>query len=186
MTKNLRLTSPSGIAVFPRLNTPDTKFSELGMYKVDLKLTPDAAKPFIQKVVALQKEAAGKAKVDSSWWHKEVDDQGNETGNIVVRFKAKNVQLKDGSVWDRKPTLFNVYGERITDTVGGGSKIKVACELYFAHVNGKVFCSLQPIAVQVEDLVEYSGGNNAEDFGFEVSKDDKVEAFSEGEDESLF
>jgi len=45
--------SPAGIAVFPNLNKPDTKFKADGEYKVKLRVTEDEAQPLIDKVAAL-------------------------------------------------------------------------------------------------------------------------------------
>lgn len=190
----VRLTTPLGVARYPRLQKADTKFNEKGEYKVDLVVPAKDAKNFVAKVQKLQKEFAGKKKVELSWLKKEEDDQGNETGNIILRCKAKNVQLKDGSIWDRKPILYRKDGSRIVDeVVGGGSEMQVAVDLYFVDVNGKVFCNLQPVAVMVSKLVEYSGGGSATDFGFEIEEsDDDVEADKEAavgteeEDEDLF
>ena len=181
-----RLTSPSGVARWPRLNQPDTKFNDKGEYKVDLVIPSSEAKTFVKTVSDIQKAAAGKAKLNMGWVKKETDDQGNETGNVIIRFKAKNVVLKDGSLWDRKPTIFDTAGRRITDNVGGGSQIKVACDVYSVTVNGTNFVQLQPVAVRVENLVEYTGGHDAADFGFEVEKTDEVAVPTEGQDEDLF
>ena len=48
-TSNLVFTTPAGIAQYPWLTTPDTKFSETGDYKVSLVLTKEAALPVIKQ-----------------------------------------------------------------------------------------------------------------------------------------
>ena len=40
MTNKTTLISSPGIAVYPRFNTPDTKFNPEGVYKTDLRLVP--------------------------------------------------------------------------------------------------------------------------------------------------
>lgn len=175
MAKNPRITTPVGVARYPRLNVPDTKFNSDGEYKVDLVVPSKEAKEFLTKVAALQKEAAaqsGTKKLADLPFKKEEDDNGKETGNIIIRCKAKNVRKKDGSLWDRKPTLFDregrVYEEEVS--IGGGSKLQVACEVFSIAVQGKQYVTLQPIAVMVHDLVEYTGAGDARGLGFDVKE----------------
>lgn len=187
----VRLTTPLGVARYPRLQKADTKYHEQGEYKVDLVVPAEDAKSFAAKVQKLYKEFAGKKKLGSVVARKELDDQENETGNVIIRCKAKNVKLKDGSIWDRKPVIYDKAGNRIMDQiVGGGSKIQVAVDLYFSEKDGKAFCALQPVAVMVKELVEYGGNASAEDFGFEIEETDnateEVDDVSESEDEDLF
>ena len=50
------ITTPAGVARYPHLNRPDTKFDEIGVYKVNLELTAEEAEPFISQVEALLAE----------------------------------------------------------------------------------------------------------------------------------
>ena len=43
----VRLTSPKGVAVYPKVNRPDTKFSEDGVYSTKLLVSKDDATAFI-------------------------------------------------------------------------------------------------------------------------------------------
>ena len=178
---NIKITSPVGEALWPRLNSPDTKFHEHGLYKVDLAIPAKEAKAFIDTVSNVQKAVKGKPEM--SWVRKEVDEDGKETGRVVLRFKAKNILKKDGTVWDRKPTIVDTEGDRMVETIGNGSKIRVAAEIYTAVVNGKVFLQLQPLAVQVHELKEYKPDAGID---FKVKDNDEVEALPTSEDESLF
>ena len=54
------MTSARGVAVYPALNRPDTKFDELGQYKADVKLSAEDAAPLIAKIQAVAKEHMGK------------------------------------------------------------------------------------------------------------------------------
>ena len=192
---SIRLTTPVGVAKYPRLQTADTKFYELGEYKVDLVVPSKDAKTFVDKVRKLHKQAAaaGKAKVEESWLKQEVDDQGNSTGNVIIRCKVKNRLTKRGDVWDRKPVVVDKFGNRIVDKiVSGGSVMQLAVDLFFNVANGKSYCGLQPVGVKVNKLVEYtSDGAALGGFEFEESDDD-VEADEEAavgtteEDEDLF
>ena len=195
MAKNEKFTTPAGIARYPWLDTPDTKFDAAGEYKVTLVVTPKEAAPLIEKCRDLQ---AGVAKANKSKkvaklpFEDEVDDQGNKTGKVLIKCKVK---CREG--WDRKPKLFDAKGNRIDVKVGGGSKIKLNVELYgwyAASLGAGV--TLQPIAVQVIDLVEYQGGGSADSYGFGqedgyVSSDtfaDKSdeEVSTESEDQDLY
>jgi hypothetical protein len=190
-----RLTSPKGIARFPWLNKPDTKFSEVGDYKVDLVLSAKDAAPLIQRVEAIRdafaKKEGAKKKANLPWVD-EVDDNGNKTGNVIVKFKVKAMT----GDWDRKPKLFDAKGSRIVEAaVGGGSVLKVSFDAYTWNVASLgAGITLQPVAVQVLELVEFEGGGDASEFGFgeeegyeatdELGED--LETDAEGEDEDVF
>lgn len=198
----MKITTPKGTAQYPWLNTPDTKFSEHGDYKVNLIVPADQAKDFVAKVTAARKQAAIEEKAKKLAplpFDKEVDDQGNETGNVVIKCKVANkVSKRTGEVWDRRPALFDARLNPINDKVGGGSEIKLSCELYFwKSPSLGMGVSIQPLAVQVLKLVELSSGASADDFGFEAEEgftgeftedtDGAPEVLSaQGEDEDLF
>ena len=46
----IKIVSPRGIAVYPWLNRPDTKFSQMGTFKVTLKVAAEDAAPLIRKI----------------------------------------------------------------------------------------------------------------------------------------
>ncbi len=172
--KKPRFTTPAGIAQYPRLNQPDTKFNPDGEYKVKLEITnpSDVAtlSAFLDEQVEKSlklatKENPGK-KIKQGDAPYEVDE---DTGKMVVNFKLKaKVKTKSGEEFEQRPALFDAKGKPFNDVnVGGGSKIKVAYEVipfYTALVGASI--SLRLKAVQVIDLVEYSGGASADSYGF--------------------
>jgi hypothetical protein len=168
---NIRITTPKGIAKYPRLNKADTKFDENGVYKVDLVMPAKEAEGFVKKVTAIRDEAfkASKMKKKAKLpFEKELNDDGDETGNIIIRCKAKNVVTKKGDLWDRKPKQFDAAGQRIDVNIGGGSELKLNCEVYIWEAASMgLGVTLQPVAVQVIKLVEYGNEASADDFGFE-------------------
>ena len=44
------ITTPVGIARYPHLNRPDTKYKEEGEYKVNLEMSSEDAEPFIKQI----------------------------------------------------------------------------------------------------------------------------------------
>lgn len=177
MIKNKRIVTPAGVAQYPHLIKPDTKFNELGEYKVNLIVGADEAKPLIaelekslQDSITLAQEKAKGKKINTARppYDLEVDAEGNETGNYVFKFKAKaNIVTKTGETFKQKVVIVDAKGKPFTPTaLWGGSTIKVSAEVipYFTAMVGAGI-SLRLKAVQVIKLVEgsSSGGNK---FGF--------------------
>ena len=178
--------TPAGIARYPRLTTPDTKFKkEFGEYKITLLLDAEKAEPltdlvdkamtesFKEAVAAekdLKKKKAIKPAADKPYKNV-TDDEGNETGQVQFNFKmgAGGISAKTKLPWSRRPNLFDSKGKPLDPTkanIGGGSLVKVAFELfpfYTPLVGAGV--SLRLTAVQVLKLVEYNG-RDAKSFGF--------------------
>lgn len=164
--KYIRLTTPKGTAQYPWLSKPDTKFNDKGTYKVNIIVPAKEAQAFIKKVTEIRDQFFAQEKTKKKAqlpFAKEVDDQGNETGNVVIKCKVDN---RDD--WDRKPKQFDASGNRIDKNVGGGSILKANVQVYTWNVSSLgVGVTLQPVAVQVIELNEFGGSDNAEDFGFE-------------------
>lgn len=174
----LKLVSPKGVASYPKLNEPDTKFKPDGEYSVSLICEPDEVKNFTESVKACVKEfyknqcqllKKKELKLAELPIKKDTDKEGNETGKIRVKFalSAKVKSKKTGKEWEQRPALFDTKGKVISERVGGGSVIKVACEVFpwYTPALG-VGASLRCKAVQVIDLKSPSGTANAEAFGF--------------------
>ena len=56
MAMSNAFTTPVGVAAFPYLSTPDTKFNEEGEYKVNLILTKEVAQPVITQIDSVYDE----------------------------------------------------------------------------------------------------------------------------------
>lgn len=194
--KRQRLTTPKGIAKFPRLNTPDTKFNANGEYKVSLILDPAEHQDFLDMLDQLADEAYEAAKEDilengkgsqkarenqakqvvrNEPYIAELDQDGEETGMAEVRFKMKAlIKTKDGRELSFSPKLFDAQGQPIDPAkveIWGGSVIRVnfTPSPYYVAATKSAGVSLQLNAVQVLELVT-GGGGNAESFGFEVEE----------------
>lgn len=200
-----KVLTPIGTASYPYLTTPDTKFVADGEYKCDLIVPADEAAKFIKIIDAEIAAAVEQARKDNpkhakkiTVKHKpyddEVDDDGNETGNVVFKLKqkAKFTSKKTGKVYEKTIPLFDAAGKRVTDiNIGGGSKIRANVELrhYYSAVDKAAGVSLRIEAVQVIELVAWNGGGTAESYGFDsvdggYTADDDDNEFSRGADAS--
>jgi hypothetical protein len=171
---NKTLTTPAGIARYPRLNSPDTKFSEEGQYKVDLEMSAEDAEPFLKQIEAMFAEFLAdkqrelkkeKLKMHAPPWTE-------NDGMVQLKLKVKAVgKSKDGETYTRQPKLFDASGQITNENVGGGSTLKVAVVPYFWYTASLgAGITLQPKAVQILDLVTWSSGGTAEAYGFEVAE----------------
>ena len=131
--------SPKGIAVFPRLNTPDTKFNANGVYSTKLVIAGEDATPLMAAIEGeadaamatareeLEAKLANAAPKDKPKikaaldklgkgplpFESEYDDQGEETGNVVFSFKT-NATYKDrktDEVKSKEVTMFAAKGK---------------------------------------------------------------------------
>ena len=118
MKRNIRITSPSGKAVWPRVNEPDTKFDKDGIYSITLRLPTEEAEEMvgeITKVLATnlekqKKEQKGKKVKEAPLPIKDVEEAsiggdavGVTEGSAVHRGLAASV---DGHLGHRPPRPF--------------------------------------------------------------------------------
>ena len=169
------ITTPAGIARFPSLNRPDTKFSEVGVYKVNLEMSSADAEPFIKQVEALFAEFLAdkkrELKKDKLKLHPAPWEDNDGLTQLKMKVPAMGKNKETGEEYSRKPTLFDATGKEEDVNVGGGSKLKIAVVpycWYTASLGAGI--TLQPKAVQVLDLVTWGNGGTAEAYGFDVSE----------------
>ncbi|NCT81937.1 MAG: hypothetical protein GXC94_02225 [Comamonadaceae bacterium] len=118
----VKFITPEGVAVFPKLNAPDTKFKAEGEYQCKLRLPAEESEAFIELIEAqlkaywpiakaeLEQRVAdaktGKQKAESKKALDEMkeaekpykpayDDDGNETGEYEFNIKTPASWLKD-------------------------------------------------------------------------------------------
>ena len=215
----LKVVSPKGVAIYPKLNTPSTNFEPDGVYEVKLKFDPEDAVAVLDKkqiswadlkeaideqqaehlrakkaelskgTGAAKKKAAS---IESIEWGVEpdVDDEGNETGLIVIKakMKASGVSKKDQKRWTRKPSLFDAKGRPLpadAPPIWGGSVLKVAGKIvpYYTPKDNEVGSTFYMDAVQVIELVS-GQGREAGDYGFGEEEGYTAEETSQFEGES--
>lgn len=182
--------TPVGIFKWASLGKPDTKFKAEGEYRVTMSLPKDAPETvkFLTKLDADYKAAiqavkeqlaadpktkarVKTVKTSNLPYKPELDQEGNETGNVLVNFKAKASGVrKDKTAWSFKPGVFDAKRNPIPSTVGiwGGSKGKVAYQVdgYYVSASQEAGLSLKLQSAQILDLKSGSG-KDAASFGFE-------------------
>jgi hypothetical protein len=185
------LTTPKGIARYPRLNDPDCRFSPEGVYTVTLRVAKDEAMPLVTKLVKMLEDFYAAECKDKGkklkrfptlpWgpakdWDKENQEEVAVPGFIDFRFKtpAKGT-TKEGKQWERKVALFDAKLNPLpadSDPVGGGSVIRVSFGPNTWNVAATgVGISLRLNAVQVLELKTYGGSGSygfVEEDGFAV------------------
>lgn len=174
--------SPMGVAIFPYLSKPDTKFKEEGEYRVKLRLSADDAAPLIKLVDAEMavakktdklleaKKKNPKATIPENTPYKDsLDDQGEETGDIEFTFgaTASGVSKKTGKKWERTLNLFDAKRKPFKGDVWSGSKIKVAFTVGSYFINAKVGYGVKLYleSAQIIELVQ-GGNRSADSYGF--------------------
>ena len=179
-----RITTPKGIAVWPWLNEPDRKFNANGDFKVNLQLSKEDAGDFIKKLEDIYREhyketckAEGKTKLKKADLPviEVEDDEGNPTGEVQVKFKLKAQYEYEGKKISQRPILLDAKRQPMTETIGGGSTIRVGCEVYpYYTATIGVGLSLRCKVVQVLELKEFAPGAG----GFDFEEEEGFEAMS--------
>ena len=187
--KNIRITTPAGIAQYPWLQKADTRFKAEGVYTVGLvlpkaqcaelcaQLDPMAEQAYQDALADPKKVLAAKQKKKTISKNEpylpELDEAGNETGNTVFKFRMNAQAEIKGETKFFKPSLFDAKGVPITKNINvyGGSTIKVnfSPTLYYTDASFSAGVSLRLNAVQVLKLV--TGGYTAASCGFGVEED---------------
>ncbi len=189
-----------GSASWAKVFTPDTKFNTEGTYSIDVIVPEDEAASICEQLDNLCEEefnnhvkANPKLKVSLSIrkpYAPELDENGDETGNIVFRAKknAGGVR-KDGSKWKGSaPIVMDAKRNPVTGIlIGNGSTVKVAIDLvpYMMQATKQVGLSCRLVGLQVIELIEYAGKSMFdEEDGFvaeAVAKDDASDMFDDGQ-----
>lgn len=118
----------------------------------------------------------------------EVDDEGDETGTIMLKAKMKasgvyKTGKKAGEAWERSPEIYNAQGKQLKNPpkIGSGSEVKMSIELnpYYAASDGTVGCSFRLSAVQLITLVAF-GQRDASAHGFGAEDGDDIDDNTSG------
>jgi len=169
---NKSIVTPSGQAHYPSITVPNTMFNADGVYKCDLIVSEDKAEEFtsivqqiLDKEYDLECQRKGKKLRKAANFPVFQDSEG--TWMIRAKQPAK-VTSKDGKSYDFSIKVFDAQGKLVTSEdlkIGNGSVLKMAVEprTWFNPSLG-FGITLGLRAVQIIELVEYTGGSA--DFGF--------------------
>lgn len=177
------LNTPKGVAVWPNLTSPDTKFKPEGEYTCRLAFDPN--EPEVQALIKRLEQVrdeqfkefqaekpAHKKFTAAPVFAEELDKEGDETGRITINFKMKasGVSAKTNKPWTRKPQIFDSKGKELKNppAISGGSTLRVACELggWGVQSSKLFYVTTKLVAVKLIDLVTY-GGQSAAGLGFD-------------------
>ena len=182
-----RHVTPPGTARWPKLWEAD-QFNKIGLNFV---LDAATAAPVIEAIDAaydahmedMKMQMAKKKKPFSSieWnakpYRNDVDpDTGEENGDVVFRFLQDKTREKDGKILEFSIAVFDAKGTPIkadTVKVGSGTTCRVAFVIFPYVAGNKCGVSLRPQAVQILNLVEWSG-RDASSYGFSEEVDGYV------------
>lgn len=195
-----KMITPKGTLVYPWLTKPDTKFNPQGEYRTTLAVPQESCEEFCKKLDKILddffNEEVEKAKPQDKKKIKKAEpytpqynDAGEETGNMIFKAKLKaEVTMKSGESYTQKPKLFDAKGAAIPASVNpyGGTQAKLSVQVvpYCMPATKECGLSLRLQAVQVIQLVQGSGGGNADSYGFEEEDGyvtEKEETFSNEE-----
>jgi hypothetical protein len=170
-----KLVTPLGKAVFPKINAPDFRFDELGIYSCKLHVSKEDFEEFSKQVKELT-ETAYKA---------ELAKQGKQRLKKMQTLPIRITEEGDYEIYSKQPAkkntskgvlefnvgMYDSEGNKLpSDTnIGSGSKLRLSVEFAPWYVPSIGFgYTLRLRAAQVIELVEYSGagGGNAESMGF--------------------
>jgi hypothetical protein len=169
------LVTPLGKAVFPKINAPDYKFDEMGVYSCKLHVSEEDFNKFSAQVeelaeTAYQAELAkqGKQKLKRM---QSLPIRITDEGDFEIYTKQPAKKNTSKGVLEFNVAMYDSEGNKLpSDTnIGSGSKLRLSVEFAPWYVASIGFgYTLRLRAAQVVELVEYSGtgGGNAESMGF--------------------
>lgn len=180
-----RYVTPVGVAQYPYLVTPDTKFDSDGVYSVRLvfdKMTPDleflvkdlqkTLESFTEECKKDPAKAKFKSRIVQADFITELDD-----GTFEMKFKQKAVIKSVKGTYEVKLPIFDSKGKPlINPKLGSGSRIKVCFSAvpYFMQASKQTGLTFRPVAIQVIELKEWNDGGSMESYGF--TQEDGYEA----------
>lgn len=191
--------TPEGIAKYPHLAEPNTKFAKFGTYEVRLYFDSEAGAELLamlqeayDEAIKWAKEKYEKMNAQSKannpfspqqFYKEEVLDDGTSTGRVFIRFdKFAKKELEDGRVLEFKVPVFDKANKPMTQEdikkASSGSTMKAAFKVkpYFMPAGAKAGLSIDLQAVQIIKAVEYT--RDAEGYGFTAYDESDDEDFA--------
>lgn len=151
------ITTPTGEAVFTKLDKPDTTYGEPGVFTVTIALTEESAKDFqIALQPALTKAARQLIGEGHSKQELTTPVRKDKTGRTIVtaKVKASGKNKATGETFFNTVKVVDVEGNDTGNIIGKGSKLKLSGELVPYAMNGKLGVTFRLKQVQVVELVK--------------------------------
>lgn len=175
-TAPIRLVTPKGLAEYPHIEEPDTKFDDNGVYHVNLILNKEESASIIDKMNEIlqdfiandiklkEAKARGKQYVLQDFYEELNEDE------IRLKFKQKAsyIRKSDGKEVQVKIPVFDSKGTPVKDVnIGSNSTLRVCftANPYYMPATKSVGLSLRLVAVKLIELVE-RGNGGASGYGF--------------------
>jgi hypothetical protein len=165
-------TTPVGELVYPWLSRADTRYDPDGVFQTKLLLPFELGQDLIAKLegtlnsfIETLEVKQQKTLIAASVYEPELDEDGEDTGNILFRFKLKhNVTPANGDAFEQAPVIiFAEDGAAVTAPVYGGTMARLKGQIVpYTNAASKavgVTCRLR--AVQVHELVTGEGSTGA-------------------------
>ena len=168
-----RFTTPAGIAVWPHLNTPDRKFigeGDPGVFKTDLRIPREECQALLEQLESARDQWAEQEGYTAKAplpWKDELDESGDPTGNVLIRFKQKESIRVGGDIVPMRIRLVDAMKKPFDGVIGGGTEMRIAFNARGWNATSGYGITLHPAAVQVINFVEASSGDDLGDFDVE-------------------
>ena len=182
-----KLVTPIGVARYPHLVIPDTKWKPEGEYRCPLIYDADMADALRPKLQAFLDKGFEELKTEHYGSTPNApkakrlkkndvplkpleDEEGNETGQYVLTPKrTASGNKKDGSAWKAKIDIVDSKGKKMSKeglSIWGGSKLRCDCDVFawFSPKDNEVGLKLEIVGVQIIELVA-GGGERESSFG---------------------
>lgn len=179
-TKRLKITigkfvTPVGVASWPKLTEPSTKFKPEGVYEGNLIFDAETGDLIREKLNKFLDDAVQKFKEEHPEKAKRIkpadlplkdqyDEDGEETGNVILKTsRYASGTTKAGKAWKAKIKFADSKGRPINPkglSLWSGSELRIYCTVsgYFVAKDNTVGIKLEIDAVQIRKLV--SGGRD--------------------------
>jgi hypothetical protein len=195
------IVTPVGKAVYPHLQTPDTRFNDNGVYQCRLHVEEADFNEFSAQINELYEKAY---KAECAAKDKELKKAKSNPLRVTdegsFEIYAKQDALKQTAtkgLLQFRVAAYNAKGTKIQmPAVGSGSTIKMAVEPHFWYVSSQGFgMTLRLRSVQIIDLKEFSskdklfdavdGFSGGEAFTNELTNDEAPEVSQEADEDAF-
>lgn len=160
--------TPAGKSLYARVQSPDTRFDNDGIYHVDLLVEPENAQPLITTIERILEQyyndgdevKAVKARGINP--NKAPIYEVMTDGSYRFRFKQKAViRNKAGEEFAKNILVVDAGVKPFREEIGNGSTVKVSyrCKPYYVPSSRTVGVSLRLVGVQVLDYVSFGDGD---------------------------